>query len=112
MGIIRWIIALPFIVGAVLFALAHPEKVSITLNPLQDPVELPLYFVGLSFLGAGFILGAFMAWIGMGHVRKDRRTYKKEIKKLKKENEKLNQDVLDALAKQTLPSSTNLIEKN
>ena len=110
MTIIRWIIALPFIVGAILFALAHPQKVSITFNPFQAPIELPLYFVALSFLGAGFLLGALIAWIGMSKVRKDRRAYKKEIKKLTRENDKLNKDIAEAL-EQTTPSS-NLIEKN
>lgn len=93
MALLRWIIALPFIIGAVLFALAHPEKVSVTLNPLQAPVELPLYFVALLFLGIGFILGALVAWLGMSQNRKERRQYKKEVKTLTKENEKLGKKI-------------------
>ena len=93
MALLRWIIALPFIIGAVLFALAHPEKVSVTLNPLQDAVELPLYFVALLFLGIGFILGALVAWLGMSQTRKERRQYKKEVKTLTKEADKQNKKI-------------------
>ncbi len=89
MALLRWIIALPFIVGAVLFALSNSEKVFLTYSPFHDSKEFPLYFIGLTFLGIGFLLGAFMAWMGMGQVRKDRRQYKKEVKNLTKENEKL-----------------------
>lgn len=112
MGIIKWIVTLPLVVGAVLFALAHPQTVPLTLNPFQDPIELPLYFVALCFLGAGFFLGAIIAWVGMGTVRKDRRQYKKEIKKLTKENESLKEEVIQSLEKKEtqLSSPSKVIE--
>jgi uncharacterized integral membrane protein len=89
MAFLRMIFALPLIIGAVMFALAHPEKVLLTYSPLSEPIELPLYFVALAFLGIGFLLGVFCTWLGMGKLRKERRAYKKEVKKLTKENEKL-----------------------
>ena len=92
MAFLKMIFALPFIVGAVVFALAHPETVTLTYSPLNDSIELPLYFVALTFLGVGFILGAICTWLGMGKLRKERRTFKKEVKTLKKENEKLEAD--------------------
>lgn len=95
MALLRWIIALPFIVGAVLFALSNSETVLLTYSPFHDPKEFPLYFIGLTFLGIGFLLGAFMAWIGMGQVRKDRRVLKKEVKALTKENEKVKEEKTD-----------------
>lgn len=112
MALFKWIIALPFIVGAVLFALEHPQKVSITFNPFTDPIELPLYFVALMFLAAGFLIGAFMAWLGMGKVRKDRRQYKKDLKALTKENEKLTQEKSDALEQISANQSSEIIEGN
>jgi len=96
MAFLRLIFALPLVVGAVLFALAHPEKVSLTYSPLSDPIELPLYFVALTFLGIGFLLGVFSTWLGMGKLRKERRAYKKDVKKLTKENEKLNAEKIKA----------------
>jgi len=85
MAFIKWLIALPFIIGAVAFAIANPEPVSIIWSPLHDPVTLPLYAVALAFLGGGFFLGALMTWFGMGKVRAERRGYKKEVKALEKE---------------------------
>lgn len=115
MTFIRWIIALPLIVGAVLFALAHPDLVSITWNPFAPPVELPLYFVTLMFLGAGFLLGAFVAWLGMGKVRKERRQQRKTIKKLQKDIDDANEKIMEALSqkKTDLPVLQNTpIENN
>ncbi|HPD82285.1 MAG TPA: LapA family protein [Alphaproteobacteria bacterium] len=94
MSFIRWIIALPIIVGAVLFALANPAIVSVTWSPFHSAIDLPLYFVALAFLGAGFLLGAFVAWIGMGKVRKDRRQQKKTIKQLEKDINAANEKIM------------------
>jgi uncharacterized integral membrane protein len=99
MAFLRWIIALPIIVGAVLFALAHPEPVSLTLNPLKAPVELPLYAVSFFFLGVGFLIGALMAWIGMAHIRHERRQQRKTIRQLEKDINEANEKWMDALAK-------------
>lgn len=112
MALLKWIIALPFIVGAVLFALEHPQKVPVTFNPFSDPIELPLYFVALMFLATGFLLGAFMAWLGMGKIRKDRRQYKKDIKTLTKENEKLIQEKNELLGQVNANQSSEIIQGN
>ena len=112
MVFLKWIFALPFIVGAVLFALEHPQNVPITFNPFTDPIELPLYFVSLMFLGGGFILGAFMAWVGMSKTRQERRAYKKEVKILTKENEKLTKEKADALSAISTDSKQEVIQGN
>ncbi len=99
MTFIRWIIALPLIVGTILFALAHPDSVSITWNPFEPAIELPLYFVSLLFLGTGFLLGAIMTWISMGKLRKERRAQRKIIKTLEKDLNKANEKIIDILSK-------------
>ena len=107
MALLRWILALPFIAGAVWFALAHPQSVSVMVNPVKDPIELPLYFVVLLFLAIGFIFGAFMAWIGMGKTRQERRAFKKEVKNLNKEIEVLKNEKMDLIVKQDKPQLTS-----
>lgn len=94
MAFIRWIIALPIIVGAVLFALANPVVVSVTWSPFHSPINLPLYFIALAFLGGGFLLGAFVAWISMGKVRRERRQQKKTIKQLEKDINAANEKIM------------------
>jgi len=99
MTFLKWLITLPFIVGAVLFALANPDIVTITWSPFHDPLSLPLYFVVLAFLGLGFLLGAFMAWIGMGKTRSDRRRLRRENKQLAKDINEANDKLTAELAK-------------
>ena len=110
MSILRWIIALPIIVGVVLFALTNPTLVRITWSPIHDSAELPLYFVALVFLGAGFLLGAFMAWIGMGKTRSERRQLKRDNKQLKKDINESNEKLTEILAKQKSASLPPRIE--
>jgi uncharacterized integral membrane protein len=100
MSILRWIIALPFVVGAVLFALANPQIVELQWTPFNQAMSLPLYFISLFFLGIGFLLGALMAWIGMGKTRQERRQYKRENKQLERDINEANEKLTQALAKQ------------
>lgn len=95
MSFTRWIIALPLIVGAVLFALAHPDIVSITWHPFKPPAKLPLYFVVLVFLGGGFLLGVLITWIGMGKLRHERRQQKKTIRKMEKDINEANEKIME-----------------
>ncbi|MEM9469639.1 MAG: LapA family protein [Pseudomonadota bacterium] len=98
----KWLFALPFIAGAVAFSITNPEAVSVVWSPMHEKITLPLYAVLLSFMGIGFLLGAIMTWFGMGKLRKERRTLKKENKRLEKDLDKLNQEekVTDPLLKQ------------
>lgn len=100
MSILRWIIALPFIAGAVLFALANPQIVELQWTPFNQGMSLPLYFISLFFLGIGFLLGALMAWIGMGKTRQERRQYKRENKQLERDINEANEKLTEALSKQ------------
>ncbi|MAZ76267.1 MAG: hypothetical protein CMH31_03080 [Micavibrio sp.] len=85
MAFLKWIFALPFIFAAVAFAVANPDTISLNWSPLHDKVTLPIYAVVLSFLGIGFLLGSIITWLGMSKIRVERRTFKRENKKLEKE---------------------------
>lgn len=104
MAILRWIITLPFIIGAVLFALANPQIVELQWTPFNQPLNLPLYFISLFFLGIGFLLGAIMAWIGMSKTRRERRQFKKENKQLERDINEANEKLTEALSKQKAPT--------
>lgn len=108
MALLRWILALPFIVGAVLFALANPQIVDIQWSPFHDSKSFPLYFVVLFFLGVGFLLGAFMAWIGMGKTRSERRQFKRENKQLERDINAANEKLTETLATQKTTERTPL----
>lgn len=96
MKILKWIAALPLIVAAVLFALAHPQPVEFYWSPVNDPLVLPLYVLALGLTALGFILGALATWLGMGRLRHDRRHQKKTIKQLEKDLAAANENLVKA----------------
>ena len=100
MVLLKWILTLPFIVGAVLFALANPQIIDLQWTPFNQPITLPLYFIVLFFLAMGFFMGAFMAWIGMSKTRQERRQFKKENKQLERDINDANKKLTEALALQ------------
>jgi len=112
MSFFRWILALPIIVGVVLFALAHPEPVEVSLTPFNEPKSLPLYFVVILFLGIGFLLGAFVAWIGMIPVWKDRRSQRKTIRKLEQDLNEANEKLINELSRQRDEDDKALIDSS
>lgn len=108
MTLLKWIITVPIAIAAVLFALANPALIEFTWSPFHDPKNLPLYFICLSFLGVGFLIGTFVAWIGMGKTRAERRLYKKENKQLEKDINTANEKLTDALSKEQQQSKHSL----
>lgn len=66
MRILSWIITVPLVVVAVLFALSNRGIVTLRLWPLPFEMDAPLYLASLLFLLAGFIAGGLVAWIS-GH---------------------------------------------
>lgn len=101
MAFLKWIIALPLIIGVVLFALANPQTITLTYSPIHAAATLPLYFIALVFLGIGFLIGAFMAWVGMSAVRAERRALKKKVKELEKDINIANEKLLKALSEKS-----------
>lgn len=94
MQFIRWLIAIPFIVAAVLFALAHRQSVDFHWSPFHDPVTVPLYLLTLGLTAGGFVLGAVATWIGTGGLRRDNRQQKKTVRMLEKELVEANERII------------------
>lgn len=94
MKILRWIFAVPLIIAAVLFALAHADLVAFYYSPFNDPLIVPLYMLALGLCAVGFVLGALATWLGMGSLRHDRRAQRKTIKQLEKDLAAANENVI------------------
>lgn len=107
--LLAWLLTLPFIIGAVAFALYNPQISTFTLNPFREATELPVYVPVLGAIGIGFLFGAIMTWAAMGRLRAERREQKKKIKALEKQLEAANQNQVVA-TNHTLPPSL-LIDK-
>lgn len=52
------LITFPLTVFAVLFAVSNRQDVAVAFWPLVDSYTIPVWLLGLSFLGGGFFLGA------------------------------------------------------
>jgi uncharacterized integral membrane protein len=70
----RLLIAAPFLLLMVLFALSNPQIVRLGLWPTDFALEAPLSLVVLVAMGAAFLLGALMLWLsGLGAGRRARK---------------------------------------
>ncbi len=100
MALLRWLLTLPIILLVVLFALANPAPTSFTWSPFHEPTTLPLYFIVVTFLCLGFLIGALIAWIGMLPNWQAKRDLKKENAKLEKDLKIANEKLIEELSKE------------
>ncbi len=73
-GMIRLIIALPFLIVLVLFALSNTTLVQLTLWPTGVLIMVPLSIAVLVGMAIAFLLGALFMWVSaLGQRRRARR---------------------------------------
>lgn len=86
---LRWLfsilIAAPFALLIVLFAVSNRQTVEIGLFPLPFTLETPLYLLVLAMLGAGVLCGAVLAWLSGHRARATARSASKNAQRLEKE---------------------------
>ena len=66
----RALLAAPFLLLMVLFALSNPQPVKLGLWPTDYSVEAPLSLTVLVAMGAAFLIGSFMTWFGVFGARR------------------------------------------
>lgn len=88
--LLAWILALPFIIGSVLFALNNQALTPVAISPFQEALPMPLYVPVLGAIAIGFLFGSLMTWAAMGRLRTMRRDQAKRIKTLEKQLEVVN----------------------
>jgi lipopolysaccharide assembly protein A len=86
MKLLFWLVALPLIIVAALFAVANREPVTISLWPLADPFEVPLFIALIATLYGGVVLGGFVAWVSAGRSRRRARAEAKRATALERDN--------------------------
>ena len=100
-----WLLTLPCLVGAIVFALYNPEPVAITFNPFQEPMLVPVYVPVLTAIAFGFLFGAMMTWAAMGRLRAEKKEQAKRIKTLEKEIQAVNSTTITPHNYSLIPSS-------
>jgi len=78
MILIRILIAIPFLLLLVLFALSNPEPVRLVLWPTDLMLQVPLSLAVLVAMAFSFLLGGIFVWFGLlGQARRARRAEKR-----------------------------------
>lgn len=103
--LLAWLLTLPCLVGAIVFALYNPDPVSITFNPFKEPLLIPVYVPVLTAIAFGFLFGALMTWAAMGRLRAEKREQAKRIKTLEKEIQAGNSNTVIPHNYALIPSS-------
>jgi uncharacterized integral membrane protein len=78
----RILLAAPFLLVLVLFALSNPQHVSLGLWPTDLTVEAPLSLVVLIGLGFGFFFGALALWVSAVGARMRARRAEAHVRRL------------------------------
>ncbi|MBX9635069.1 MAG: LapA family protein, partial [Magnetospirillum sp.] len=66
MRILGWLLALPIVVLAMVFAVANRHELRLELWPLPWVLDLPVYLAVLGALVLGMVIGAVAMWLS-GH---------------------------------------------
>ncbi len=82
---ISWIISIPILAIAVIFAVNHRQRTPIDLWPLPMEVAPPLYLMVLAAIFVGFILGGATVWWSQGRHRRRARERRYRIEQLERE---------------------------
>jgi putative membrane protein len=73
MKLLFWIIGVPLLLLAAFFAIANRELVTVSLWPVADPVEIPLFVAIVAPLYFGVMIGVLAGWWSGAHRARTRR---------------------------------------
>lgn len=82
---LSWIVSLPLLFLAVLFALSNRQAVTLDLWPFEVGLTLPLYLLFLATLFIGFLFGGLAAWLSAGRQRRRARELRNRLAALERE---------------------------
>lgn len=80
-----WILTLPLIVVAVIFAIANREPITLDLWPLEASPRLPLFVILLACVGFGVAVGGLATWLSAAPARQRARQARRRVAELERE---------------------------
>lgn len=84
-ALLRLLVALPFGLLVILFAVSNRQMIPVTLDPLPGAVDLPLALLVLGTGLLGFVLGGLVVWVGQGRHRRLAREARRKMDALSAE---------------------------
>lgn len=85
MRLLYWLTTALVMLVAAAFAVANRQDVTVSLWPLFEPVQIPLYLVTSLTLLAGLFAGMLIAWIWSWGARRTARERARRIERLERE---------------------------
>jgi uncharacterized integral membrane protein len=80
-----WILTLPLIVVAVIFAIANRELVILDLWPFELSPQLPLFVILLACIVFGLMVGSLATWLSGAATRQRLRQTRRRMAELERE---------------------------
>ncbi len=97
-----WILTLPLIVVAAIFAIANREPITLDLWPFEASPRLPLFVILLAFLVFGLVVGGLATWLSAAPSRRRARQARQRVAELEREAAGLRQE-RDRAARAVVP---------
>jgi uncharacterized integral membrane protein len=82
-----------FVLLGVLIAVSNQERVLLSLWPLPQGLEMPLYLVIVAVLLIGILAGLGLGWWAGRHHRRRARAHRSEAARLDRENARLRETI-------------------
>jgi uncharacterized integral membrane protein len=87
-----WILTLPLIAVAAIFAIANREPITLDLWPFEASPQLPLFVVLLACVGFGLVVGGLATWLSAAPARRRARQARRQVAELEREAVRLRQE--------------------
>ncbi len=100
-----WILTLPVIVVAAIFAIANREPITLDLWPFEASPRLPLFVILLACLVFGLVVGGLATWLSAAPTRRRARQARQRVAELEREVARLRQE-RDRAARAVAPADS------
>lgn len=100
-----WILTLPLIVVAAIFAIANREPITLDLWPFEASPRLPLFVILLACLVFGLVVGGLVTWLSAAPTRRRARQARQRVAELEREVARLRQE-RDRAARAVAPADS------
>jgi uncharacterized integral membrane protein len=87
-----WILTLPLIAVAVIFAIANRELITLDLWPFEFSLRLPLFVILLACVSIGLVVGGVATWLSAAPLRRRARRARRQVAELERELARLRQE--------------------
>ncbi len=105
----RFLLAVPFLVVLVAFALSNQQPVAVGLWPFEGSLQVPLSIAVLVAMGGSFFTGALLLWFSAVNARRRARRAERKLQRLDAEILDLRGRLAQASASPPPARATNLL---